>query len=228
MKGRLENIATGLVVAAAVCVAAVSVHREFFRSAPKAITAPVTAPTYLKDWRDVIAAGTVIGDSAAPVKIVEFSDLECPGCRLLHSRIGDLPDSLRARFALVFVHFPLPMHRFAMPAARAAECARGENKFAAVIDVLFKKQDSLGLKSWTAFAAEAGIRDTASFSRCTARGDSIPSVLAGRAVGHKLGIVGTPTVIINGWRFGSPPYDSLAALVSRFAVTTALTSAQSR
>jgi hypothetical protein len=39
--------------------------------------------------------------------------------------------------------------------------------------------------------------------------------LEGPRVNESLGVTSTPTVIINGWRYSSPPYDSLAALSER-------------
>jgi protein-disulfide isomerase len=218
MPPRFEGFATGVLVLAAVSVAAASVHREFGSSGSQTVGATaMTPPAFVKDWQDLIKVGTLIGDSAAPVKIIEFSDIECPGCKMFFERTNALPISLRSKVAVVFVHFPLSMHRFATPAARAAECARAEDKFAPVLAMLFQGQDSLGLKSWISYASDAGIRDTARFATCVASSESVPLIEAGRAVGNKLGINGTPTVIINGWRYSSPPYDSLAALVRRFA-----------
>jgi hypothetical protein len=63
------------------------------------------------------------------------------------------------------------------------------------------------------YGAEAGVGDTASFARCAASIRSFPLVDAGRALGKRIGVTSTPTVIINGWRYSSPPYDSLAELV---------------
>lgn len=216
MTTRLEGIATGLMVAAALAVAAANSHREFGRASPQAAgRGAFVAPTYVKNWKEIVSAGTTIGDTSAPIKIIEFADLECPGCRLFYSRMRELPESVRNKYALVFVHFPLSIHRFAMPAARAAECARPEDKFSSFIEVIFSKQDSLGLKSWASYAVEAGIRDTAAFARCTAGSARLPRVEAGLASGRSLAITATPTIIVNGWRYSSPPFDSLAALVSR-------------
>jgi protein-disulfide isomerase len=44
------------------------------------------------------------------------------------------------------VHFPLPMHRFAEPAARVAECAGDQGRFEAMYDLLFEQQDKFGSK----------------------------------------------------------------------------------
>jgi protein-disulfide isomerase len=215
MKMRLEGIATGLIVAAAIAVATANLHREFARPARSSGRNSFTAPTYVKNWKEIVEAGTIIGDRNAPVKIIEFADLECPGCRLFYSRVRDLPASVRSKYALVFVHFPLRMHRFAMPAARAAECARAEDKFTSFVDVVFGKQDSLGLKPWAAYALEAGIRDTAAFARCAASSAPLPRVEAGLASGKSLSVTATPTIIVNGWRYSAPPFDSLAAVIAR-------------
>jgi len=82
-------------------------------------------------------------------------------------------------------------------------------------NLLFKKQDSLGLKTWTSYASEAGVRDVPEFSRCVADTGALQGVDLGRDVGVKLGVHGTPTVVINGELFSRPPQDSLRAIVER-------------
>lgn len=218
---RLDSVATTAVVVAAVAVAAANVHREFFHRATVAVSTNAP-PSYVRDWKDLVSAGTIVGDSTARVTIVEFADLECPGCREFHARIRELRASNTATVAVAFIHFPLPQHRFAIPAARAAECARAQGRFPAFVDLVFAKQDSLGLKAWTSYADESGVLDTATFKRCTTSTQPIPSVVAGLALGAKLGVRATPTVIINGWRFGSPPRDSLAWVVRRLSASTTL------
>ena len=128
---------------------------------------------------------------------------------------NELPPSVRSKIALVFVHFPLSMHRFATPAARAAKCARVENRFPKLVEALFNKQDSLGLKTWVSYGIEAGIIDTAAFAQCAASKANFSPIEAGIALGKRLQVTRTPTVIVNGWRFASPPYDSLAEFVNR-------------
>jgi hypothetical protein len=77
------------------------------------------------------------------------------------------PHAVRARYpkdvGLFFVHFPLPMHRFARPAARATECAGLQGKFGQMVDAVYNKQDSLGLKSWSDYGRDAGVADTVAF-----------------------------------------------------------------
>ena len=85
-----------------------------------------------------------------------------------------------------------------------------------MIDVLFAKQDSLGLKSWQSFAREAEVVDSAGFVACVESTDALPFVESGIAAGKRIGLVGTPTVIVNGWRFCVPPDDKeLKAIVDK-------------
>jgi protein-disulfide isomerase len=68
-------------------------------------------------------------------------------------------------------------------------------------DLLFEKQDSLGLKSWGSFATEVGLKDTTAFARCIRLPvDSFPRIGAGLELGRRNGVRGTPTLWINGHR----------------------------
>src|SRR5258708_1306014 len=97
------------------------------------------------------------------------------------------------------------MHRFALPAARVAECGDEQGRFEAMHDQLFEGQDQFGLKPLGDYAAAAGVPDLAAFDACIKNPDPIPRVEDGKALGGKLDIQGAPTVIINGWKLGRPP-----------------------
>jgi len=107
--------------------------------------------------------------------------------------------------SLVFVHFPLPGHRFARQAARAVECADARGRFAELVSLLYSQQDSIGMKSWGAYAHDVGIPDTASFRSCALDPATIKRIDAGRAFGAKIQVTATPTVLVNGWRYGRAP-----------------------
>lgn len=213
---RASSILLGL---AALVIAATLVHREFWPSnVPQSgIERP---PVYVANWRLLLGAGHVLGDSAAPLKIIEFGDFECPYCRRADSTYHDIKKKYGSRLALVFVNFPLTMHRFAIPAARAAECAGEQGRFAEMHDLLYEKQDSLGLKTWSAFAIDAGVRDTLAFARCNATPGMPAGIQAGLDAGHRLQVNATPTMLVNGWRFFAPPSEhqldsALAAITAR-------------
>ncbi|MCC6930161.1 MAG: thioredoxin domain-containing protein [Gemmatimonadaceae bacterium] len=117
--------------------------------------------------------------------------------------------------AHVLLHFPVSGHRFAPLAARAAECAGEHQRFSEFIERVFEKQDSLGLKPWSEFASESGIRDTAVFAQCMRSKDPLPALDRGARIGRALGVQGTPTVIINGWQFRGVPPDTLFERIVR-------------
>jgi len=205
-------VLTVSLVIAATATAAALVHHEFFR--PPTPGAPKSTVEYMPSWQSLVASGRTIGDSSAPVKIVEFADLQCPFCRQFNRSIRLAIERYPSKVSLVFIHFPLRGHSFALPGARAVECAHAENKFVALVDLLYERQDSLtgknpaDVKMWVAFAREVGVRDTLRFERCMETVAVPPMVEAGLKVGEAHKISRTPTVIINGWRYSAPPSDS--------------------
>lgn len=194
---------------AAVAVAAVLVHREFgTRAAPAAMARATLAFEYVEEWQELVAKGRTVGRPTAPVKIVEFMDLECPACRGFHASTQVIREKYKNDVAFVFVHVPLGMHRFAVPAARAAECAAVAGRFSEMVDAIYRKQDSLGLKTWVSYARDAQVADTASFGRCASLSSVVSSAEDGIAAGRSIGLTGTPTVMVNGWRFSHTPSEA--------------------
>jgi protein-disulfide isomerase len=196
---------------AAASVGAAAVHREFI--APRAAgAAPERRSEYVPSWKELIPAGHLVGSPVAPVKILEFADLECPFCREFNRTVRAILRQYPKTVAYVFIHRPLHIHRFARPAARAAECAGMLGRFNETADLLYEKQDSLGLKSWVSYARDAGVQDTVRFAQClTSSADSAivtAPIDSGVRVADAIGVHATPTVILNGWRFGQPPSDT--------------------
>ena len=203
-------------VLAAVVVAVATIRREFYASRPPVAAADNNQPpTFVEGWQGFAANGVLLGNSAAPIRLIEFADLECPFCAKFHARALQLKKLYPGRVAVVFVHFPLSVHRFARPAARAAECAGEQGRFEAFIGGVFEKRDSLGLKTWQSFASDAKVGDTVRFARCASASGALRRVDSGVQLGTRLSVTATPTVIINGWRFAHPPYDSLPEIVAR-------------
>jgi protein-disulfide isomerase len=204
MSSRLEALITAVLVSCALVTTGLVVRREFFAPAPPPAQAE-NKPYFIKDWRTKLATGVRMGSEHAPVQLLEFADFECPFCASFHKDLKALSRRYPTQIALTFVHFPLPMHRFAEPAARVAECAGDQGRFETMHDLLFEQQDKFGLKPWSEFASEAGVTDSAAFDACTKRTDPIPRVTEGKALGNQLDVQGTPTVVINGWKLGRPP-----------------------
>jgi len=77
--------------------------------------------------REVTKEDHIKGDINAPVKIVEYSDYECPFCKRFHFTMNEIMDEYidSGEVAWVYRHFPLDqLHpKNARKVAAAAECA---------------------------------------------------------------------------------------------------------
>lgn len=116
------------------------------------------------------------GDINAPVKIVEYSDTECPFCKRFHSTMKEVMDTYGkdGKVAWVYRHFPLDrLHSKARKEAVALECAGelgGNDKFWAYADRLYEitpANDGLDLAELPKIAKYVGL-DTAKFNTCLA------------------------------------------------------------
>jgi protein-disulfide isomerase len=157
-------------------------------------------------------------DTKARIVITEFMDFQCAWCKRLIPRVDSIKREFAEEIAIVVHHFPLDNHRWAIPAAIAAECAHRQDRFAAMYRLLFAQQDSFGLKTWTTYAVEAKVPDMKAFETCSSLpADSFPRIASGRELGQRTGVTGTPTVWINGNVLGTNGIGALRTGVARFA-----------
>ena len=213
MKISLDAVITAVLVVCAVITTGVVVHREFFVQRVATESAK-QKPVFIKEWQSVLEHGVRMGPWPTKVNLIEFGDFECPFCGSFHRTLKTLREGYPADLTIIYVHFPLEGHRFAIPAARAAECAGDQGRFEAMYDLLFEQQDKFGFKPWAEFAVEAGVADGAAFEVCIKRTEPLPRVTEGKALGSELNVQGTPTLIINGWKLGHPPsLEELDAMV---------------
>jgi protein-disulfide isomerase len=214
-KERLTNGLTYLVVGCALLTTIASVKRAM---APRPPSRSSVVQGNTPGWRAYAQAGHVIGPATAPITVVEFADFECPFCASLADSIRALQTRNPGTIRLVFRHFPVRGHRFAIPAARATECADRVERFEQMHDFLFKYRDSLGLRPWTWFASLAGVADTVAFQRCMNDPAPIPALARDTADGRRLNVQGTPTLLINDLRVGGAPGgDLLVEYLRRYA-----------
>lgn len=202
---RLEVVANISLAIAALAFTSIFLWREMHGGQRGEQDAP-TSQTLVGPWKYILA------DSVAHrrgirggVEIVEFVDLECPFCARHNLALEEFFRGDSGRISYTFVHRPLKMHRFALPAARAAECAGDQSRFFEFVEVVFRKQDSLGLKSWSSYSLDAGIRDTATFSTCLATRRQFRRIDRGIEFAESLGISSTPTLLVDGYKIVPVP-----------------------
>jgi protein-disulfide isomerase len=85
-----------------------------------------------------LGVGPILGNSNAKVKIVEFSDFECPFCKSAHPTVKSLLQKYGDKVSLEYRYYPLSFHPNADRAAQAAQCALEQNKFWELHDKMFE------------------------------------------------------------------------------------------
>jgi len=142
------------------------------------------------------------GPEGAPVTLEIFNDYQCPACAPVNETLKEFEQAYRGGLRVVFRNFPLPMHRHALAAAKAAEAAGAQGKFRQMIDALYARQ-----KDWSASAKPEPL--FASYARGLGldvrrfEGDSGGERAAERVRldverAKSLNVRGTPTLYVNG------------------------------
>ena len=207
-KERVLNLSVAVMALCAVTVTAIVVRREFF---PPAVQNARALPTKISDWERFADRGQWIGSPRAPVRVVVFSDFQCPACQALFARTAGLQARYPGQLGILYRHYPLANHPHAREAATAAECAAEQGRFEQYHALLFQHQDSIGTIEWSELARRAGVTDVPRFDQCLQSPDATARVRVDAAAGDQLGIEGTPTSIVNGFKVTGvgPALDSL-------------------
>lgn len=162
-----------------------------------------------------IGNAPVFGSKEARVKIVEFSDFQCPFCSQAANTVMELKKIYGKKIFFAYKNFPLPMHPQAMPAAEAAMCINEQNteKYWKYHDKLFANQSKLDSDSLKKFAKEVGGK-VDQFSQCIDSHKYAQVVRDDMEYGSKLGVKSTPTFFINGRLVsGALPVESFKELI---------------
>lgn len=138
--------------------------------APSSQVAEQPTPGPLPDHFDIRAisdADHIIGDKNAPVTLVEYSDLECPYCKVAHPTIAKLLQDYSGKVRVVYRH--AFVHNQGPAEASAAECANAQGKFNEFVDTIFANtpsNDGLNLADLPKYAQDAGVPDIPAFEAC--------------------------------------------------------------
>jgi len=171
-----------------------------------------------------VGDGPTRGPAGAPVTIVEYSDFECPFCGRASATVAELLKLYPTQVRLVFHHFPLPMHRNAALAAKAAACADRQGKFWEMHDALFANQKNLLASDIAKYAGGAGL-DAKLFETCLGEEATEAVLRADHDAGASYGVTGTPAFFINGRLIqGSAPKSAFTAVIDDEIARTAKTS----
>ena len=164
----------------------------------------------------------IAGNKESPLRVVEFSDLECPACRASHPTLKKLIEEYGDRVGFEFNHYPLSGHPNAYLAAQGAECANDQGKFWEFIDDSYLFQNKLKKNDLIDRAQKLGL-DVENFKACLNSGTKKQVVDADMRDGKTKFLKGTPTYYVDGRELDYWDYDSFKAEIESSLARYSLT-----
>ena len=160
------------------------------------------------------------GPAVAKMTIVEFSNFQCPHCAKLSKQIKDLLEKYPQDIKYVFKHFPLQAQgkAFELSEMIAATQEVGKESFWIIHDFFFSDEGQAlvnlerePLKRKIGEILKARGYDEKAFQMALEMGKGKKRVEDDLALGNKIGVNATPTLIINGDFVGSTLTDKMVA-----------------
>jgi len=191
-------IVAGIIVAIAVIYAS---PRNQNNTTSDSVVANIGSQTGI-DIKSIDNGDHIFGNPNAPIKIVEFSDTECPFCASFHPTMKRIVKDYNGKIAWVYRHFPLDsIHPKARKEAEATECAAeigGNNAFWEYLNRIFEITPSNnGLDPAELFnVAEYIGLDRATFGECLNSGKYAAEVEKDYRDSIASGAQGTPYSIV--------------------------------
>lgn len=155
--------------------------------------------------RPIDANDHILGSAEARVVIVEYSDPDCPFCKMFHATMKSLMNEYGSsgKLSWVYRHYPInELHPNAFKKAEAMECAEnlgGSAKFWQFADKLYEsnlsKEDSVQLAELPALAKSVGLAE-GQFKNCLESGEFAPRVELDISNAKEMEIIGTPYSIL--------------------------------
>lgn len=172
----------------------------------------------------------ILGNPDADLIIVEYSDTECPYCKVFHQTLTRVMNEYgnSGKVAWVYRHFPIDsLHKKARKEAEASECAAelgGQEKFWQYINKIYEitpSNDGLDASQLPKIAGDIGL-DVVAFNSCLSSGRHAAKVEAdyqdavksgGRGTPHSILVAkdGTKTIIQ-----GAQPYENIKNVIDAF------------
>ncbi len=144
------------------------------------------------------------------VDVVEFSDLQCPGCKAKWSLIEGVLERHPASLRHGMVSFPLTkIHPWAFRASAAAWCVAAQRPLllTSFKELFYSIQREMSVSEVTPTAldfVEAEGLQADAFNACYLKDASLDGVHRQMALGHRLGVAATPTYFVDGWMVQVP------------------------
>ncbi len=164
---------------------------------------------------DVNPAWPVWGNPNAKTTIIEFSEYQCPFCKLAAFNVKPFLQEYKDDVRYYFVHYPLdnscnasldrPMHPMACASAKASYCAQKNGDFWSYHDDVFRNQQKIN-KSLLIELAERRGWNKDEFEACMNSEEADKRIKEDIATANSIYVNATPTILLNGkvmkyWKF---------------------------
>ena len=165
--------------------------------------------------------GLAKGPGDAKLVLVEFADLQCPGCKAAQGTITRLQEDYpNARF--VFQNYPLEnLHPWAMLAAKYVDCVgrSAGDKLWDFMTQVYDHQAQITAENAEQkipeYAQAAGV-DTAAISACVQSPDTYVRIQKSIDLAKAVQVTSTPTLFVNGRKVAQlvgAPYETVKQIV---------------
>lgn len=154
-----------------------------------------------------------IGPKDAPVKIIEFTDYQCPFCGRARPTINQILDAYKGKVRYTLRDFPLSFHQDSVKAHEAAHCAGEQGKYWDLNHILFSNQQAIKVDDLKKYAGQIKLNQK-KFDECLDSGKFTGKVNANQAYGETVGVSGTPAFFINGRMVsGARPFENFKSII---------------
>ena len=150
-----------------------------------------------------VSGAPELGPKDARITLVEFSDFQCPYCAKAAPQVEAILKAYPKDVKLYYKQFPLDVHPQAKMAAEASLAAFKQGKFWELHDKMFANYHSLSRANVLAWAKALGL-DMPRFEKDMDSPLTRAVVERDTAEGDQAGVMGTPTIFIDGKRFNGP------------------------
>ncbi|MFH1823020.1 MAG: thioredoxin domain-containing protein [Patescibacteria group bacterium] len=152
------------------------------------------------------------GASNPKITIVEFADFSCPVCKNTYPKIREISLKYKTDVKIIFKDFPVVSEESTL-LALTARCAGEQGFFWLMHDKLFQNQGISNYSELTNLANQIGA-DINKFNNCIDNEKYLTDIKKDYTEGEKLGVKGTPTWFINGYKIeGDIPYTLFIQLI---------------
>ncbi|MFA4936947.1 MAG: DsbA family protein [Patescibacteria group bacterium] len=150
------------------------------------------------DYPEISSPRPFLGTQDASIVVEEFSDFQCPSCKLADSLIKEIMNTFGDRVVFYYKHFPLSsIHPFAVRAALAVECSNDQGKFWEYHNKLFENQPRFSENDLINYASELNLNKE-NFSACLQSRAKQEVVKNDLREGNSRKLNATPTFFVNG------------------------------